>query len=242
MLLVRKDMETAILIVSQNLFKERVKMSASYVIATYSTVGNILSCLTAGGANLTPQLVNAIASICSSGCNVALMELESTGDVMEPESTGNGRRIRQTLGALDGTLEEVGRRGLMFPTDLDFKFIRAYNNLALAVLRGEDLEMGKRKLKKEEARENLWQALERIDELTGTGKVTDNTADGELERIKDDIAAAMEILDISLDSEATTKPIKVAGAGLSLAASIAGTIATFGTGAPVAIVPAVPVP
>ncbi|MDR0595572.1 MAG: hypothetical protein LBF94_02685, partial [Puniceicoccales bacterium] len=37
MLLVRKDMETAILIVSQNLFKERVKMSASYVIATYST-------------------------------------------------------------------------------------------------------------------------------------------------------------------------------------------------------------
>jgi hypothetical protein len=126
-------------------------------------------------------------------------------------------------------LEEVRKGGLRFSTDLDFKFIRAYGNLALSVLRDEPLEMGGRKLEKEAARENLWQALEKIDELIRTGKVTDTTANGELKRIKDDIGTALEILDMEL----AARPTKITGAGLSVVASTVAVVTAIGTRTPI---------
>jgi hypothetical protein len=86
--------------------------------------------------------------------------------------------------------------------------------------------MGGRKLRKKDARENLWQALERIDKFVRNRRVIDNTANGELKRIKDDIGTALEILDMEL----AARPTKITGAGLSVVASTVATATAIGTG------------
>jgi hypothetical protein len=220
MLQVRKDMETAILIVSQNLFEERLKRDASSAVETYSTVANVLGCLAAGSACLTPQFVKTIASICSKGCDIALRELESTE---------SDYRIHQPSEIFDNPFDNSLTVAGLDPEMRDR--LKTSNDLVLDVLRNPDktknFRHGNYILGAESALEKLVLGLEWLDALLEADVFTGANRDKML-LVRKDMETAILIMSQNVSKERLERGASCASATYSTAANVLGCLAAGG--------------
>ncbi|MDR0693557.1 MAG: hypothetical protein LBF49_03250 [Puniceicoccales bacterium] len=176
-----------------------------------SIAANIAGVIGTSGASLIPCVIN-----------VATANLASVGNIAQ---AAIGKTYAETI--LGSKVKLVG---------FD-PYLEECYGLAIDVLthpeKSRDFEgPGGAKLGKKETKRLLKETLGRVDRVMQ--EVTPGTQ-AKLAKVRQDIQTAHDVVSSKLNKAIATKGLKIGGAILATAASIAACVATFGTAAPIAI-------